>query len=140
MIRRSKPITRKQRGIVVPIRRKRIKPRSEKTIAAAEEHRDVRMEVFTRDGHACVLRGRVGPCAGALTYGHLRKASQGGKYTPENGITLCVRCNEWCETAPREAHSLGLVIRNGERSVDAWATMQRCGLVSYGPNGERIDR
>ena len=67
--------------------------------------------VFERDGHQCRLRWRMeaGDCFGPLTYHHLRKASQGGAYTMENGACLCAGHNVWVEDHPYRARGLGMV-------------------------------
>ena len=78
----------------------------------------VRGAVFARDGFACVLAARpealevLGPCFGRLTYHHVRKAGQGGPYTLENGLTLCLGHNGAVEDHPTAAHLLGLVDRS----------------------------
>lgn len=77
----------------------------------------VRGAVFARDGFACALAGDpeaialLGPCFGRLTYHHLRKAGQGGAYSVENGLTLCLGHNGAVEDHPNAAHALGLVHR-----------------------------
>lgn len=104
---------------LTPLRRgKRLPAQSRKRKAELEARRDVRMAVFDRDGHRCVLAARVllagervPACFGPITPHHLRKASAGGPYTPDNLVTLCAGHNEWVENAPLQASALGLVIR-----------------------------
>lgn len=84
-----------------------------------DEQRAIRQAVFDRDGH-CQLRGveGAGPCFGPLTPHHKRKASQGGKYTLDELVALCSHHNSQIEAdadLARLAHSLGLVVRRGDR-------------------------
>ena len=68
--------------------------------------------MFERDGWRCVMAGQGwGSCYGGLTFHHLLKASQGGEYTEDNGVTLCVFHNDKVEDDPKAAAELGLVIR-----------------------------
>lgn len=91
-----------------------------KPLEAAEAKRraEVRGLVFARDGFRCVLADNpaaiaaLGPCFGRITLHHLRKASQGGEYSVENGLTLCQAMNDAVEDNPRAAFLLGLVIRS----------------------------
>lgn len=70
----------------------------------------VRLEVFERDGFRCQIRAFVGTeCFGRPTVHHLRKASQGGDYDPENLVTACSYHNDWIEDNPARARELGLV-------------------------------
>lgn len=54
-----------------------------------------RARVFDRDG-GCVL-SHHGGCHGPLTVHHRRKASQGGRYTELNLMTLCAFMNDQLE-------------------------------------------
>lgn len=80
------------------------------------EHDRVRAAVFARDKTTCqasLIPELAHPCFGGLTFGHLRKASQGGEYAEENGTTLCAVANGLCESDAdfaRRAHEHGLVI------------------------------
>lgn len=118
------------RGVKRLARRTRLRPVSQHRQREALGRAAVRAAVFERDGWRCWMAGRLFgspaserewwvPCHGGLTLHHLRKASQGGDYSAENGITLCVRHNEWVEEAPTVAHTLGLVVRRGEAAADA---------------------
>lgn len=65
----------------------------------------------------------VGPCQGVLSYGHRRKASQGGAYTMANGTAQCVAHNcalEQNADLARWAHCVGLVVRRGDAE---WASL-----------------
>jgi hypothetical protein len=143
------------------VKRSRLRPVSAKRAAARDDAEPTVQIVYSRDGHRCVLApdnramftlmvsGRrngklalaealsaVGKCAGqALTPHHLRKAGQGGSWSPENLVTLCAAHNGWVENEPEKAHLLGLVIWAGETYADAWAAMRRAGI----PAGAEID-
>lgn len=119
--------------------RKRIKHRSDKRAEAADAERDVRLAVFARDGHRCVLEGvdGWGACAGPLQFGHLRKAGQGGRYVESNAISQCALHNGEIENRPAEAHRLGLVVRAGETVESAWERMRAAGLVPPSRHPER---
>lgn len=143
------------------MKRTRLRPVSGKRRAARSDAEPVVQQVYSRDGHRCVLApgnramftlmvsGRqngkralaeafaaVGKCAGqALTPHHLCKAGQGGPWSPENLVTLCSAHNRWVEDEPDHAHALGLVIRAGESYADAWAAMRRAGI----PVGAELD-
>jgi hypothetical protein len=44
----------------------------------------------------------VPPCEGRLTFGHVKKAGQGGEYDRSNGLPECWYHNAvWIETGPR---------------------------------------
>jgi 5-methylcytosine-specific restriction endonuclease McrA len=98
----------------------RLPAKSEKVRREAKDRKRVREAVFARDG-CCRLSpyGDLnpagvgwGPCFGRpLTFHHLLKASQGGKYTMENGLTLCAGHNSLVEDYPALAYACGLVIR-----------------------------
>lgn len=60
-------------------------------------------------------------CFGRLEAHHIKKASAGGSWTPDNLLTLCSQANNWVEMEPNRAHALGLVIRAGETPEDAAA-------------------
>lgn len=52
---------------------------------------------------------------------HLRKRSAGGALCdPDNVLPCCDVCNGWIEDHPREAHRLGLVVREGDKR---WARL-----------------
>jgi 5-methylcytosine-specific restriction endonuclease McrA len=93
--------------------RKQLPRESAKRKAGRAERDRVREAVFRRDGHRCQLlpRDPEHRCWGPLTFHHLRKASAGGGYTEENGLTLCAGGNTWVEDHPDRALELGLVIR-----------------------------
>lgn len=100
-------------------RGKRIKPRSDKKLAALEDEARVRDEVFRRD-RVCQLRevAGAGRCFGPLTFHHRRKAAQGGGYTVENGSALCSSHNDRLEAEPELAalaRTLGLVVTRRNR-------------------------
>ncbi len=119
------------------MKRSRIRP---KPLPEDERQRraEVREQVWLRD-RRCPLSGHppAGRCFGDMTPHHLKKASQGGSYEPRNIVVLCAAMNTWVEDNPREAHELGLVVRQGETEEQAWERMQKAGLVSYGPSGRR---
>lgn len=103
----------------------RLSPSSRKRLEDLGRRAEVRSAVLERDG-GCLLHlsrtlndGTWGACRGDLTFHHLKKASQGGGYTEENGVTLCIYHNDLVEDRPDDAVRLGLVIRGkavGERS------------------------
>lgn len=118
-----------------PLRRSRLARLAPMSAARRAElvHRDaIREQVFTRDGHRCLLEHRPdlgGGCRGRLTPHHLQKASQGGPYTLTNLVTLCGHHNGWVEDRPIVAHSVGLVVRAGETVALAWQRLRAAGLV-----------
>ena len=59
--------------------------------AFGKEWNELRLQVFARDGHACV-RCRS---TSRLSAHHITPKSLGGKHTIENLTTLCVSCNSW---------------------------------------------
>lgn len=72
--------------------------------------------VFARDGFRCQAAGLdFGECFGSLTPHHLLKASQGGRYTVDNLLTLCSAHNDRVEDYPLRARQLGLVRKSRER-------------------------
>lgn len=89
----------------------RIKPRSEARKAAAAERAKIWGQVALRDNFSCRIAPLVPDvaCFGRLTPHHLRKASQGGEFTPDNLIAACQFHNDWVETEPARARALGLV-------------------------------
>ncbi len=92
-----------------PIKRKR------KPAGQLRDEAEVRAVVFARAGWCCQLYrvAGAGRCMGDLTYQHRRKASQGGKYTVENGAALCAHHNTELEANPDLARlgvQLGLVL------------------------------
>lgn len=92
----------------------KLSPSSKSRIDELAGRRAIREQVFERDG-GCVMRdGRWGKCFGEPTFHHLLKASQGGKYTVENGICLCVGHNCKVEDEPAAAYALGLVVKSWE--------------------------
>lgn len=89
--------------------------RKRKSAAQLDAEAAVRAVVFARAGHRCQLAAvaGAGPCWGGLTYQHRRKASQGGKYTVENGAALCAHHNTELEAnadLARLGVQLGLVV------------------------------
>lgn len=105
--------------------RKRIKPVSDKARAQWDAERIEREAVFARD-RVCQLRGvdGAGACFGSPTFQHILKASQGGKYTRENGAQLCSSHNDRLEAdadLAELAHGRGLVVyRKDLLELAAW--------------------
>lgn len=110
---------------------------SPKREAQRDERREIRTRVYERDSYRCVLWFDH-QCYGGLSVHHLRKASQGGPYAPENLVTLCVRLNGWVEDEPDHYHRFGLVVRRGETLSSAWERMRRHGLVTYSSDGRAL--
>jgi hypothetical protein len=90
---------------------KRLKPISDDRRAELPERAAVRAAVFERDGYRCQFPGDRArwPCFGGLSFHHLRKEGQGGSYTAENGLSLCIGHNRWVEDHPLIARQLDLV-------------------------------
>jgi hypothetical protein len=107
-------------------RGKSLNRRSKRKAREIRESRPVVAAVRERDG-GCVLRD-VHACWGPLDPHHLRKQSQGGKWTEQNLVCLCRAGNGWVEDHPRAAHHLGLVVRDGEPVWWAWDRMVRADL------------
>lgn len=133
---RLKPVSDKRRAEAPegPRRaRKRLPARSAKRVKADRAKPEIRRAVFDRDGWTCRLKDTTDvlahSCSG-LTVHHLLKASQGGEYTEENLVTLCSVANDLIEDHPQRAWELGLVVRQGESTADAWVRMTAAGLVS----------
>lgn len=97
-----------------------------------ERRARIKAAVFERDGHRCVGERRIEGvlCSGLLTVHHIRKASAGGKYVPENLVSLCAGMNTWVEDAPERAWHLGLVQRRGDTLAECWERMRVAGLVA----------
>lgn len=115
--------------------RKPLRSRSPRRDTAADQHEEIRLAVYARDGH-CRLRDALapwGPCMGDRTVHHLRKASQGGAYTMSNLIYLCAQHNDRIEELPRaDTVACGLVIpRDCQDPGRAWALMQLAGIVAW---------
>lgn len=96
------------------------------------ERAAIRAEVFARDGHECrwayAWHEASGgdpygtaptACHGELTVHHVRKASGGGAYRPDNLISLCAGHNDLVETEPATARAMGLVCRPGDADWEA---------------------
>jgi hypothetical protein len=94
--------------------RKRLPAQSAKRQQEAKSNADIREQTFERDGWTCRLAGftQLGPCMGPLTFHHKQKASAGGGYTVDNGITLCAQHNSAIEDFPLLARQLGMVKRS----------------------------
>lgn len=127
-------------ALIRKTRRARLRTRSRQAARARRKAQPVVDAVYERDG-ACLLRSYprrlVGPCFGArLTPHHLRKQSaERGGWTEDNLVTLCAAHNDWVENGePDLAHALGLVVRNGETTFDAWERMLAAGLPVTFPN------
>jgi 5-methylcytosine-specific restriction endonuclease McrA len=95
--------------------RQRLPRQSVKAKRAGQAKPPIRNAVFERDGYRCVLAGIAGTgglpeCWGRLTPHHLKKAGQGGAYSTENLVTLCVRHNDDVEDQPNLYRALGLVL------------------------------
>lgn len=89
----------------------------------AEDRPSVRAAVFARDGYRCRLADvdGAGRCFGGLTFHHVRKESQGGVYTVDNGASLCAHHNDELEAnadLAAIARRLGLVERREDRAAD----------------------
>lgn len=114
-------------------------PQSDKRAGESEARRIVRLAVIARD-RVCLLGPLLGEdrCSGDLTFHHLRKRSQGGGWTLDNGVALCAKMNAWVEDFPLEAWRMGLVCRRGESLEACWERMRITGLLSYDPNGVAI--
>lgn len=91
---------------------KKLPAKSERRYSENEQRETVRQLVYARDG-GCVVAGEpgVGPCRGPDTPHHLRKASAGGSFTPDNLVTLCAFHNTLVEDEPLWARQRGLVVR-----------------------------
>jgi hypothetical protein len=117
-------------------RRGRLRDVSMKRQALKPAEAVVREAVIRRDG-GCLLRrqplrlGSMASCFGRPTFHHLWKAGQGGAYTEDNGVCLCVMHNDAVEDDPPTARMLGLVVsrRYGINQVEAAARRQLHGLV-----------
>lgn len=105
----------------LPKRTKRLSYRSKRREEEQAERFVVRQHVFARDHWRCQMpnvlarhgrdRDTAGQCMGELTFHHVRKASGGGAYTAENGLSLCATHNTFVEDHPMLATELGLVRR-----------------------------
>lgn len=120
---------------------KRLQPRRLEQ-SEAERRWAIRQAVYRRDGGQCLLAGRTGrecwPAPAFLTPHHLRKSAHGGPYSRSNLVALCIAHQHFVEDEPHVAHGMGLVIRAGESTGDAWRRMAAAGLVTYGPWGEPL--
>jgi hypothetical protein len=117
--------------------------RPPKAVASA-----IRVAVYDRDGHRCRLRGSTaGPCIGGLTVHHLRKESQGGRWTMRNLLTLCQGHNGWVETERLLSVAWGLYVSPMDGGTfaladhgAAWARLQLAGIVDYWWDGTPAHR
>lgn len=115
-------------------RRKALRPVSDRKRAERDAADPVVEAVYRRD-YGCVLAGyrAAGACVGSLTPHHLMKQSaQRGGWTLDNIVAACVGHNTWVEDHPDEAHALGLVVRRGETTADAWDRMRAAGIIPPG--------
>lgn len=112
---RRTPLARQSRlpASVVPLRRTRLAPRSERRRAGADDRRRVFGDVLARDGGCLLASWASHRCTGPLTPHHLAKASACGPFTLDNLVVLCGGGNGWVEDAPLMAARLGLVVRAG---------------------------
>jgi 5-methylcytosine-specific restriction endonuclease McrA len=97
-----------------PRRTKPLVHESAKKRAGRGERAEIRRQVFERDGYRCQLTAPHACAFSHLTFHHLLKASAGGEYSLDNGLTLCVVANDWVEDNPDQATRLGLVRRGKE--------------------------
>lgn len=107
---------------------RQMRARSSKTVALSEDRRQVVAAANARDGNRCQAIGLIPGhrCYGPLVGHELRKRSQmtGAAYVLNNVLTVCCEANDWVEREPALAHELGLVVRTGETSRDAWTRMR----------------
>lgn len=126
-LRRGAPLARSA-GLV---RSAPLRARSAKREALRPAELAATQAMLDRDGHRCLLSNYgVGPCSGRLTPHHLTKAWKGWDWSLDNLATLCELHNGWVEDAPDVAWALGLVVRHGETTADAWARMAARGITS----------
>jgi len=92
------------------VKRSPIRSVSRRKAGTAIDRESVREQVFARDRWTCQFP-KPHRCFGGLTFHHVLKASAGGTYSAENGLSLCVWANDWVEDHPDEAVRLGLVKR-----------------------------
>lgn len=105
----------------LPKRTKRLSYRSKRREEEQAERFVVRQHVFARDHWRCQMpnvlarhgqdRNAAGGCMGELSVHHLHKEGQGGAYTADNLLSLCIAHNGWVEDHPMHATELGLVRR-----------------------------
>lgn len=98
----------------------RLSPTSKKRVRELRERPAIRSRVFERDGGclAAAVEG-LGRCFGHLTPHHIVKEGQGGKYTEDNLITLCVHHNDLLE-ADANAAAIAKVagfVRSGHQKI-----------------------
>lgn len=115
-----------------PKRSGRVRVVSSKRAAESDDRRDVRMALFVRDQGRCALAGvtDAGRCVGPWSAHHVVKAWKRPPYTLDVLVTLCTGHNEWVENEPTRAHSLGLVVREGETLADAADRRRAAGVGS----------
>lgn len=108
-------------------RRKRIKPMSDKRRDGIPERDEVRETVKRRDGDRCRLAPFFPdtPCGpGDKHPHHIQKASEGGKYVPENLWWACDLHNGMVEDDPKMAEAMGLVLRTDKSGRKPWPQQQ----------------
>lgn len=93
-----------------PEPRKRTKARKQR--AEAKVVRDVRETIVSRDKGSCRVCGRVGTEAH-----HIKKRSQGGKWTTENIILVCLPCHQFIHDAQMT------VTGSGDRTIGVSITI-----------------
>lgn len=65
--------------------------------------------VYERSGGRCERCGM----ARAAEWHHRRNRSQGGQWTPSNGLHLCTPCHHWVTVHPAESYDEGWMLRAG---------------------------
>lgn len=108
------------------MRRKRIKPVSDKRLAERAERDAVRETTIRRAGFRCQAPGAFGIlCSGVLTVHELqgRGVRPGGHLDDTNTIALCWPHHRYVTDHPKAAHAAGLIRWSWETSPETPETL-----------------
>lgn len=106
---RKTPLARGTKGL----QRSPLRPVSLRKLREKRAERKVWEQVKERD-KTCRLTALGGTCFGPLTPHHVKKASQGGRFTLSNIVAGCAHHNGMVENEPALAYSLGFVVKPWE--------------------------
>ncbi len=87
----------------------RTEMKRKRTKSKGEFHPTVRAEIERRSGGRCEAN-----CSSPASHiHHIRRRSQGGEGTTENGLHVCSDCHTWIHANPAKAEALGWLKRSG---------------------------
>lgn len=96
------------------MKRRRVKPVSDKRLAERPAYLAAREVAMERAGERCeVVRFDVRCGHRAVHAHHVLPRSSGGKDVPENLLACCEGCHQWVHAHPAESEPLGYLKRAG---------------------------